>query len=57
MSSKTLVNLAENIERKISHPEEIIKKKGALGNFTIISNGSIGLCCRKQYSNLNGQTI
>jgi hypothetical protein len=57
MSPKTLVNLAQSIERKISHPEEILRKKGTLACFLILSNGMLGLCYRRAYSSLNGMPI
>jgi hypothetical protein len=57
LNSKTLVKLAENVVRKITHPDEIIFRKGEVGDFWIVQRGKVGLCCRQNKSELNGRVI
>lgn len=45
------------MERKISHPDEIYRKKGAPVNFSVIFKGAYGLCYKKSSSKLNGTAI
>ena len=42
MSEKILLNLAENIEFKIAHPQEIVFKNTECEDFWILKSGSVG---------------
>jgi hypothetical protein len=45
--SKTLYNLAEGIEMRVSHPEEVIQHVDDDYNLIILKAGQIGYACRK----------
>ena len=51
--------MAELVERKICHPDEIILKKGDPAELMILQNGTIGFLCRttSPHSDLNGKHI
>lgn len=59
LSKKTLLSMAECIERKICHPDETVLKKGAKAEFMILQNGTLCLACKtnKCESPLNGKVI
>ena len=54
-----MLKMAEIIERKICHPDEVILKKGAKAEFIILQKGKIDLVCRTSNpsSSLNGKVI
>jgi len=45
--NKTLYNLAENIEMRVSHPEEIVQHIDDDYNLIILKNGSLGLVYKR----------
>ena len=58
LSKKSMLKLAESVERKICHPEEIIQKKGTICEFYILQQGNIAFSCRNgSTSKLNGKKI
>ena len=57
LNKKTILSLAEAVCRRITHPDEIIKRKGEVADFTILQRGTIGLVCKKNKSLLNGTVI
>ena len=56
LSKKSLLNLAEQISRRICHPEEIIYKKGSVLDFVILQKGTVTFNC-KINSDLDGKMI
>jgi hypothetical protein len=53
-----MLKLAETIERKICHPDEIIFRKGGICEFNILQKGLIHYTCKSgAHSNLNGKKI
>ncbi len=46
LTEKTLLAMAEVIQMKICHPEEIIKKRGELSGITILKQGKIAFCTK-----------
>lgn len=50
--SKTLYNLAERIEMRVSHPDEVIQKADDDYNLIILKSGQIGYFCKKTSFNL-----
>lgn len=45
--SKTLYNLAEKIEMRVSHPEEVIQHLNDDYNMIILKTGRLGFACRR----------
>lgn len=50
---RTLYNFAENIERRISHPEEIVRHIDDNYNLIILKRGELGYICKKGQSRFN----
>ena len=48
--------MAENVSRKICHPEEILLKKGGISDFIILQKGNVAFTC-KINSDLDGKMI
>ena len=46
LTEKTLLALAEQIEVKIAHPEEIVFKGGDPHQFLILRGGKVGYCTK-----------
>lgn len=46
-SNKSLLKIAEQIVRKLAHPEEIIWKRGEQYRLIILNKGKIGLTHRQ----------
>ena len=57
LNNKALLSLAEAVTRRITHPDEIIKRRGEISDFTILQKGVIGLVCKKGKSSINGKVI
>ncbi len=57
LNKKTILSLAEAVCRRITHPDEIIKRKGEVADFTILQRGTVGLVCKRNKSLLNGTAI
>ena len=59
LSKRSMLNMAELVERKICHPDQIILRKGSPSQFMILQKGVIGLSCRttSSQSSLNGKNI
>ena len=53
-----MLKLAESVERKICHPDEIIHKKGTVCEFFILQQGIVAFSCKNgPNSKLNGKKI
>jgi hypothetical protein len=46
LSLKTLLKMAELVERKIAHPNETLLKKGEKSEFMILQKGKLCFCCK-----------
>ena len=59
LSRKTLLKMAELVERKISHPKEVLMKKGDKAEFMILQKGSLLLTCKvnSKKPQLDGRVI
>jgi hypothetical protein len=58
LNSKTISNLAESIERKVAHPEELMQKRGEKEQFYILQKGCIAFTCKNgPRSTLNGKIV
>lgn len=57
LNRKTILSLAEVVCRRITHPDQVIKRKGELSDFTILQKGTIGFVCKRNKSILNGSVI
>lgn len=56
LSKKSLLTLAEEVNRKICHPEEIVVRKDNITDFCILQKGTLAFTCRVR-SNLDGKVI
>lgn len=56
LSKKSLLTLAEEVNRKICHPEEIIVKKGSISDFYVLQSGFVAFACKTR-SELDGKVI
>ena len=56
LSKKSLLTLAEEVNRRICHPEEVIVKKGNITDFCIIQKGCVAFTCRNR-SDLDNKVI
>lgn len=57
LNKKTLLSLAETVIRRITHPDQIIKRKGDIADFIIVQRGTVGLVCRRNRSLINGSIM
>ena len=57
MTEKTLLALAERIEIKIAHPEEVIFRNEEKKQILILRNGSVGYCTKIQGSVFNETVV
>ena len=46
LSKKSLLNLAEQVTRKICHQQEIVLKRGSVVDFIILQKGTIDFTCK-----------
>jgi hypothetical protein len=49
--------MAEQIVRMITHPEQIIQKKGEIMKFIILQKGDVGYCAKSQNSIIDGACL
>lgn len=56
-TEKTLLNLAESIEVKIAHPEQIIFRPEDDPKYLILKEGKVGYCTKLSGSDYNGTLI
>jgi hypothetical protein len=59
LSKKTMVRMAELVEKKMCHPNQYIKKKGEKIEFMILQRGKLCLTCKahRYRSSLDGKVI